>query len=89
MEEVSNALSYTEQISIMCYYSVSDAIAGDGGSVFTFSNIGTNILYNAGYMYQDMWYLFTEDPDDHDDDWYYFAGDLLGDFVMRFFYSSG
>lgn len=44
-----------------------------------------NVLYNAGYMFTDILYMVTIEPDSIEE-YPYNLATWIGDFIMRFFY---
>lgn len=44
-----------------------------------------NFLFNAGYMYVDVFNIVTNSRDTQDE-WGYFLGYQIGDFIMRWIY---
>jgi hypothetical protein len=71
-----------------CFYSIKDPTAvGDDSYGFGIDIVMWNVLYNLGYMYNDVIksiniYEDSDDPEDWENLGYY-----IGDFIMRFFWS--
>lgn len=69
-----------------CFYSVKDPAAlGSTGYDLTLEVVGWNILYNLGYMYNDVVKIsdYVDSSANEAED----LGNKIGDFSMRFFYS--
>lgn len=79
-------MSYTGPITATCYNGVSETVTQSTyQSLLVGDTLLTNVLYNAGYMYTDVYNVMTNDPSTVND-WPYFLAYQLGDFVARFVY---
>lgn len=55
-----------------------------------FTTIGINLLYNVGYMWNDIVSFMTYTPSTvPQGDWAFFVVYLIGDFVTRIFVNAG
>ena len=92
--DISNGLlqtqylaKYTSNALFNCYYSVVDpGSSSEYQSDMSVAVVGWNVLYNAGYMYTDV-YSAVNNLNGVTADWYKF-GQYLGDFIIRFIYSK-
>ena len=82
--EFESMCTYAHPITVNCYYGVQEQIDPDtyGDTFFSFKNIMLNFLYNAGYMYVDIFNIITNDRTTQDE-WPYYLGTQVGDFLMR------
>lgn len=86
LEELQNVLEGFGGSTFNCFYSVRDPAAlGPSGYDLTLEVIGWNILYNLGYIYNDIFnidkYVTSSDNEAEA------LGESIGDLSMRFFYS--
>ena len=85
LQDFYSYLTYTHEITRMCYYGFSTTFAAS-----TYSNLasvdgmGLNVLYNLGYIYTDIYMLVTGDTSNAGYSYYLFYH--IGDFTMRFLY---
>lgn len=88
MKALNTLMSYTGPITATCYKGVNETLSSG-----TFSNLEkgdtllVNILYNAGYMYTDVFDIITGVPSTGLT-WPYYLAFQVGDFFARFLYES-
>lgn len=62
MAALHTMLGYTGNIGKNCYMGVNETIKADTYSkLFVGDTLLTNVLYNLGYMYNDLWDIFSND----------------------------
>lgn len=86
LEELQNVLEGFGGATFNCFYSVRDPAAlGPSGYDLTLEVIGWNILYNLGYMYNDIFNIdkYVSSSANEAE----LLGESIGDLSMRFFYS--
>lgn len=75
------------QVFVNCYYAV-DEIQNSATSPFDISSweaFVLNIIYNIGFMTVDVLAFIENNWHTKGDEWPYYAGKCVGDFLMRFF----
>lgn len=87
--EQADAISYfvkvlqrVDDLTINCVQAYDTEITSD--DAFSTEEIGTNILYNAGFMFTNILDIIYYDYTDTNPYWYYVAY-RMGDFFIRFF----
>lgn len=87
--EQADAISYfvkvlqrVDDLTINCVQAVDSEITAD--DAFSTEEIGTNVLYNAGFMFTDILDIIYYDYTDTNPYWYYVSY-RMGDFFIRFF----
>jgi hypothetical protein len=71
---------------VYCSYAISEIQSAD--SFFDVTSIESfvlNIIYNIGFMVVDVFAFLENDWHTKGDEWPYYAGKCVGDFIMRFF----
>lgn len=96
MTEIFNAFKYFDNIGYSCEKAIKNELDQDwyskyeGGATAVLTTIGINLLYNIGYMWNDIvslnTYTVATVPQG---DWAFFVTYLVGDFLTRFFVNSG
>jgi hypothetical protein len=77
-------LALVDDISHNCYYGVETQLNIDFMDLVS-NQMLLNVLYNAGYMFTDILYMVTIEPDSIEE-YPYNLATWIGDFIMRFFY---
>ncbi len=71
-----------DDLVINCVLAYDEEITAE--DAFTFKEMGTNLLYNAGFMFTDVLDIVYYDYSNTNPYWYYFFY-RMGDFFVRFF----
>jgi len=68
-----------------CYFSF--FLLFDEGGMFYSDEVMLNVLFNLGYMYEDLKNIVVKATNsDYQSDFYEAIGYWIGDFIVRFFY---
>lgn len=88
MKNLNSFLQYADEICYNCYMGVHESIDPISyQNLFTSDELLLNILFNAGYMYTDIYNIATNSPATVSN-WAYFLAYNVGDFMVRFLYRT-
>ena len=96
MTEIFRSVRFFDNIGYSCEKAIKNELDEDWYAQYTegtteiLTTVGVNLLYNVGYMWNDIVSLNTYTPATvPQGDWAFFVFYLFGDFVARIFVNAG